>query len=867
MDKSYLPELFESSIYDEWLKNNYFNTNPDNRVAFSMVMPPPNVTGKAHVGHALNDTLQDIIIRRKRMQGFNALWVPGTDHAAIATEQVLVKDLKRNGLTKDMVGREDFLRRGWDWYRNYTHVICDQIKKLGVSCDWNRLAFTMDDNLNHAVRHVFCQYYNEGLIYKGKRVVNYCPSCKTSISDNENVHINQNTFLWHIRYPFADGSGEVICATTRPETIFGDTAVAVNPNDPRFKDKIGKELILPLVNKKIKLIGDEYCEMEFGTGAVKITPAHDPNDYEVGLRHNLEVVTCIDDDGKLTEIAGKFAGMDRIKARPFIEKALEEGGYLVKKEKYKNQVGTCERCGSFTEPKISMQWFVKMDKLVKPAIEAVKKGELKFHPKRYEKTYLNWLENIQDWCISRQIWLGHRIPVYTCENGHTFASEEEPTKCPHCHNEKLTQEEDVLDTWFSSALWPFSTLGYPKETDDLKYYYPTSALVTAYDIITFWVSKMVVSGLKFMGKVPFKDVVVHGLVKDIKGVKMSKHLGNGIDPIDMIEKYGADALRLSLINGMSMGGDVKYSEEKAKDAKIFINKLYNASKFVLQNVQDIKIKSLDTFDLKDKDKWILSNLDKLIKTVNKNLDNYAFSNAVINLIEFTISKFCDYYIEISKVDLYGDNEKAKERTQNVLYFVLVNLLKLFHPFIPFVTEYIYKNIPEHEKTIMLSSYPQKLKLKSLVNDFDKIIEIIKSIRNARAEAGVPDNKRTSIYFMTDEEDFVLKQNLAEIARLAGGINCEIISSEPLERTMKIISGETKIYIPMGQLIDSKKEKETLDKAIENIKFEIARSEKMLSNQGFVAKAPKELVENEQIKLENNRNTYQKLLTERAKLED
>ena len=458
MEKSYTPEAFEQKIYENWLKNNYFRTDPDDREHYSIVMPPLNVTGKAHIGHALDNTIQDILIRTKRMQGINTLWVPGTDHAAIATEQVLVKAMKKEGLTKEGVGREEFLRRGWDWYRQYTHVICDQLKMMGVSCDWTRLAFTMDDNLNHAVRHVFCQYYNEGLIYKGKRVVNYCPSCKTTISDNENVHIDQNTYLWYIRYPFADGQGEVVVATTRPETLFGDTAVAVNPNDPKFKGLIGKDLILPLVNKKIKLIGDDYCEIGFGTGAVKITPAHDPNDYEVGLRHNLEVVNCIDDDGKLTETAGEFAGLDRIEAREVIEKALQEGGYLVKKEKYKNQVGTCERCGSFTEPRISTQWFVKMKELAKPAIEAVKNGTLKFHPKRYEKTYLNWLENIQDWCISRQIWLGHRIPVFTCENGHTFACEHDDVECPTCGSKHLTQDNDVLDTWFSSSLWPFSTL-------------------------------------------------------------------------------------------------------------------------------------------------------------------------------------------------------------------------------------------------------------------------------------------------------------------------------------------------------------------------------------------------------------------------
>lgn len=865
MDKNYTPELFEKDIYNTWLNKGYFTTQPDGREHYSIVMPPLNVTGKAHIGHALDNTIQDILIRTKRMQGFNTLWVPGTDHAAIATEQVLVKDLKRNGLSKEAVGREEFLKRGWDWYKKYTHVICDQLKMLGVSCDWSRLAFTMDDNLNHAVRHVFCQYYNQGLIYKGKRVVNYCPSCKTTISDNENVHIDQNTFLWYIRYPFADGSGDVVVATTRPETIFGDTAVAVNPNDERFKDKIGKDLILPLVNKKIKLIGDDYCEMGFGTGAVKITPAHDPNDYEVGLRHNLDVVNCIDDNGLLTDIAGEFKGLDRIKARPIIEKALTEGGYLVKKEKYKNQVGTCERCGSFTEPRISTQWFVKMKDLVKPAIKVVKSGKLKFHPKRYEKTYLNWLENIQDWCISRQIWLGHRIPVFTCLNGHTFASEENPTKCPVCGDLHLQQDNDVLDTWFSSALWPFSTLGYPKQTDDLKYYYPTSTLVTGYDIITFWVSKMVFSGLKFMNDIPFKDVVIHGLVRDIKGIKMSKHLGNGVDPIDMIEKYGADALRLSLINGMSMGTDIKYGEEKAKEAKIFINKLYNASKFILQNIENIDIIPIEKLNLQEKDKWILNELDLLIKSVTKNIEKFSLGVATSNLIEFTVSKFCDWYIELSKVDLYGGDFDKKVKTQNVLYYVFDNLLKLFHPFIPFVTEYIYQEMPNHKETIMLTEFPTKLKVKGLSNKFEQIIEIVKSIRNTRVGLNVPDNKRTSLYILIDGNKKLLEDNLSEIAKLAYGTECKIIDKEPNEKCAKIIISNVKVYIPMGQLVDLNKEKERIQKEIDNVIFEINRSEKMLSNEGFVVKAPKELVEKEKNKLISNKQMLKRLQQEISSL--
>ncbi len=860
MEKSYTPEFFEKDIYKHWLEKNYFTSQPDAREHFSVVMPPPNVTGKAHVGHALNNTIQDILVRTKRMKGYNTLWIPGTDHAAIATEEVIARQLRHDGLKKEDIGREKFLEMGWDWYKKYGNIIIDQFKSLGISCDWSRLAFTMDERLCKAVRHVFCQYFNEGLIYKGKRVVNYCPSCKTTISDNENVYVEQNTFLWYIRYPFADGSGYVTVATTRPETIFGDTAVAVNPNDPKYKGQVGKDLILPLVNKKIKLIADDYCEMGFGTGAVKITPAHDPNDYEVGLRHNLDVVVCIDDEGKLNENAGKFAGLDRIKARAQIEQALQEGGYLVKKEKYKNQVGTCERCHNFTEPKISTQWFVKMKDLVKPAIEAVKNGELKFHPKRFEKTYLNWLENIQDWCISRQIWLGHRIPVYTCANGHAFASEEEPSVCPICNNNHLEQEKDVLDTWFSSALWPFSTLGYPEQTADLKYYYPTSVLVTAYDIITFWVSKMVFSGIKFMGQVPFKDVVIHGMVRDIKGVKMSKHLGNGVDPNDMIAKYGADALRLSLVNGMSMGTNIKYGEEKIKEAKIFINKLYNASKFVLSNLKDFSKKPLKQLKLQEKDRWILSELNQLIKSVDKNMDRYALGVCASNLIEFTVAKFCDWYIELAKVDLYGEEQERKDTTQNVLYYVFDALLKLFHPFIPFVTEYIYQNMPEHEETIMLCQYPKKIKLNE-TNDFERVINLVKEIRNARAKYNLPDNKKTSILFKLAPNDKIFKENMVAICRLAFGSDAKIVDKEPTEKCVKILAQDSVVYIPLGQLIDSEKEKERVKNEIEKLKFEIARSKKLLANEGFVKKAPKSLIENEQQKLEKNKLALQKILGE------
>ena len=853
MDKIYEPSNFESRIYDTWLKNKYFASKPDvSKQKFSIVMPPPNVTGKAHVGHALNNTIQDVLVRRKRMQGFEALWIPGTDHAAIATEEVLVKALKKEGLSKDLVGREEFIKRGEKWYADYGDLIKLQLQKLGISPDWDRTAFTMDENLCAAVRHAFVEYYKKGYIYRGKRSVNYCPSCRTTISDNENVYVEQNTFLWHIRYPFADGSGEVVIATTRPETLFGDTAVAVNPKDPRYKAFIGKDLILPLTDRKIKLIADDYSEMEFGTGAVKITPAHDPNDYEIGLRHNLDVIVCINDEGKLTEAAGKFKGMDRIEARALIEEELKKQGFLVKVEKYKNKVGTCERCGSMTEPKISTQWFVKMEELAKPAIEVVKQGKVRFIPKRFEKQYLNWLENIKDWCISRQIWLGHRIPVFYCDAcGAQIVEETDPTVCPVCGSKHLHQDPDVLDTWFSSALWPFSTLGYPKQTEELKYYYPTDVLVTGYDIITFWVSKMVFSGLEFMKDIPFKDVLINGIVRDAKGIKMSKHLGNGIDPIEMIAKYGADALRMSLINGMSMGTDLKYSEDRIKEAKIFINKIFNASKFVISATQNLKENVLN--NLAEKDKWILFNLNKTVKDFNKAMDKYNLSGALGLLMEFFVGKFCDWYIELAKLDLYGEDEKNKLTTQNVLLKVLTDSLKMFHIFIPFVTEEIYLSLPIHEKTIMLSKFPEAQNRVASSKVFDEMIKLIKAIRSLRTDYKVPDNKRTKI-FVEFSDGKKHTDLLAGINKLGFGSEIVVINSEKeLDgKYAKAISDFAVAYLPMNELVDEDKERERKQKEIESLLFEIQRSEKMLSNPKFVEKAPKSLVDEERNKLEKNK---------------
>lgn len=861
MDKTYTPENFENDIYQTWMKNKYFASfpNPDKK-PFTIVMPPPNVTGKAHIGHALNDTIQDILIRYKRMQGYEALWLPGTDHAAIATEEVLVRTLKKEGLTKEGIGREEFLARGKKWYAEYGDLIKLQLQKLGISPDWDRTAFTMDENLCAAVRHAFVQYYKKGYIYRGKRVVNYCPSCKTTISDNENVYIDQNTYLWHIRYPFADGSGDVIIATTRPETLFGDTAVAVNPRDKRYDGMIGKDLILPLTGRKIKLIADEYSEMDFGTGAVKITPAHDPNDYEIGLRHNLDIISCIDDNGKLTETAGKFAGMDRIEARSAIEAELKKQGYLVKVEKYKNKVGTCERCKSMTEPKISTQWFVKMHDLAQPAIEAVKSGKVRFVPKRFEKQYLNWLENIKDWCISRQIWLGHRIPVFYCDDcGEQIVEETDPVVCPKCGSKHLHQDHDVLDTWFSSALWPFSTLGFPRKTEELKYYYPTSVLVTGYDIITFWVSKMVFSGLEFMKDIPFKDVVINGIVRDANGVKMSKHLGNGIDPMDMIAKYGADALRMSFIVGMSMGADLKYSEDRIKESKIFINKLFNASKFVLSATQNLQ--SIDMNNLAEKDKWILSSLNKTIREYNRNMDKYNLSSALSVLTDFFVSKFCDWYIELAKIDLYAEGDsQAKLRTQSVLLKVLTDCLKLFHPFIPFVTEYIYLNLPIHEKTIMLTAFPTETKV-SASRKFEDLISLVKAVRSIRAEYKVPNNKRTKIFLVLNKP--LGEEMIAGINKLALGSETIVIGSKTdlKERYVEAICEAGVALLPIGELVDENVEKARKEKEIADLKFEIERSQKMLSNARFVEKAPKSLVDEERAKLEKNQSLLKALLSE------
>ena len=863
MEKTYNPSDWELDIYNNWLEEKVFASKPNkNKKKFSIVMPPPNVTGQLHMGHALNNTIQDIIIRHKRMQGYEAMWLPGADHAAIATEAKIVEAMASEGVTKEQIGREKFLERADAWYKKFGDRIVCQLKRLGVSCDFDRFSFTMDENLSAAVKHVFVEYYNKGLIYKGKRIVNWCPHCKTSISDTENVYKDQETSLWHIKYPLVDGSGFLTVATTRPETLFGDSAVAVNPNDERYKNFVGKDVILPLCNRTIKVIADEYCEMGFGTGAVKITPAHDPNDYDIGLRHNLEIISCILDDGKLNENAGKFCGLDRIEARPKIIEELKKQGYLLKIEKYKNKVGCCDRCKSITEPKISTQWFVKMEDLAKPAIEVCKQNKLKFVPKRFEKNYFNWLENIRDWCISRQLWLGHRLPVYYCNDcGNTMVSEQDVKVCTKCGSHSIKQEEDVLDTWFSSALWPFSTLGYPKITEDLKYYYPTNVLVTGYDIIPFWVTKMVFSGLEFMKETPFEYCCINGIVRDSQGRKMSKSLNNGIDPIEVIEKYGADATRLSLVINTSMGNDISYSYDKVESAKNFINKLWNASKFVLTTCENTSYEQdIYKLNLSTLDKWILCEFNNLTKQVNKKLDKFEQGVASNLIYEFVWNKFCDFYIEASKLDLYSENLENKTKTQKVLVYVLNGILKLLHPFTPFVTEKIYLEL--NNKSVVREEYPKYTSKLNFENEkviFEKIIDTIKNVRNTRSSLNVKDNVRTSMYILPIKNNEEIKDCLNIIGKLAGAKTINLIEKEIEGKYTKIVNEICIVYIPSDELFDNEKEKERLNKELESINFEINRSEKMLGNVNFVNKAPKALIEKEKEKLKNNIKTKEKIL--------
>ena len=873
MEKTYDPALFEDKLYANWMAKGYFTPKIDpKKDPYTIVIPPPNITGQLHMGHALNNTLQDIMVRFKRMQGHPTLWLPGTDHASIATEVKIVDKLKAEGTSKEQLGREGFLKAAWEWKKQYGGRIVEQLKKLGSSLDWSREAFTMDEKCNRAVKKVFVNLYNKGLIYRGSRIINWCPCCKTALSDAEVEYSEQDSFLWHIKYPLTDGSGFLTVATTRPETMFGDTAVAVNPSDERYASIIGKTLNLPLTDRVIPIVADEYVEKDFGSGAVKITPAHDPNDFEVGLRHNLEVIRVMNDDGTMNEKAGAaYAGLDRMVARKKVEEDLAALGLLIEKEPYKHNVGECYRCHSSVEPIVSKQWFVKMKPLAEPAIKVVKEGDIEFIPERFSKVYFGWMENIKDWCISRQLWWGHRIPAYYCEDcGEMIVSENAPERCPKCGKNHFKQDEDVLDTWFSSALWPFSTLGYPEQTEDLKYFYPTSVLITAYDIIFFWVARMIFSGLEHMGKIPFSKVMIHGIVRDKLGRKMSKSLGNGIDPLLVIDKYGADSLRFSLANGIAPGGDTRFYEEKVESARNFINKVWNASRFVMMNLEGVALLPIEKTTKTIADRWILSRLQETAKAVNENLERYEIGLAGAKMYDFVWSEFCDWYIEAIKPSLYSEDATIKQNAASNIYYVLVNILKMLHPYIPFVTEHIYLSLPIHEETIMLTSYPTydaSLYFEKEKAEFEAVMDIIKGIRNIRAEMSVAPSKRIHITVKTQNEDLI-KSGEGYLAKLAGVEKVTYDASYvPGKKVSTVVTAAAEIYIPLGDLIDYDKEIERLQKEKASLEKEIARSKGMLGNPGFVSRAPEAVVSAEKDRLAVNEEKLAKILSNIQALAD
>ncbi len=855
LNDKFNPKDFEDKIYKDWLDKNYFKPSGNKeKGSYSIVMPPPNITGKLHMGHALDETLQDILIRYKRMCGYNTLWVPGTDHAAIATEAKIVEKLKKEGLSKEDLGRDGFLEKAWEWKKEFGGTITNQLKKLGASCDWNHERFTMDEGLSEAVKHVFIKLYEKGLIYKGKRMINWCPYCNTSISDAEVEYEEEPTHLWHIRYKITGTDKYITVATTRPETMLGDTAVAVHPSDERYKDIIGKTCILPIMNKEIPIIADEFVEKEFGTGCVKITPAHDPNDYQAGLRHNLEIIEVFDENWKMTNLVPEYNGLDMYEARKLIVKKLEELGALVKIEDYNHNVGKCYRCHNTVEPKISEQWFVKMKPLAEPAIEAVKNGKIKFVPERFDKIYFNWMENIQDWCISRQLWWGHRIPAYYCKDcGEIMVSEEFPNKCTKCGSSNIYQDEDTLDTWFSSALWPFSTLGWPEQTEDLKTFYPTNVLVTGYDIIFFWVARMIFSGLEHMGEIPFDTVFIHGIVRDSQGRKMSKSLGNGIDPLEIIDKYGTDALRFSLVLGTSPGNDIRYMPEKLESAGNFANKIWNAAKFVLMNLEDYKPEPLDRNNLCYEDKWILSKLNNLCKEVNTNLENFDLGIALEKIYNFIWDEFCDWYIEIVKPRLYDKENSTRRTAQYILNKVLCDSLKLLHPFMPFVTEKIYKELYNDTESIMIAEYPiykEDLNFFKEEEDIEQIKEVITGIRNIRTKMNVHPSKKSTLIFITKEFKDLIEKSDSFIKKLGFADNIKIIpeKTDIPQNAVNIVTSKMEIFIPFEDLVDIKEEIERLEKEKSKILIEKEKTDKMLSNPGFVAKAPAAKVEEEKQKL-------------------
>ena len=867
LPKVYEPREVEGRVYEMWEKNGCFEGHRDpHKRPFTIVMPPPNVTGQLHMGHAMDCTLQDILIRFKRMQGYAALWVPGTDHAGIATQIKVEEELRKSeGLTRYDLGREKFLERVWDWKHKFGNRIVEQQKKLGASCDWSRARFTMDEGLSNAVRHVFVSLYNKGLIYKGSRIINWCPHCVTALSDAEVEYKEKPGHLWHIRYPIAGEEGRyVTVATTRPETMLGDTGVAVNPEDGRYRDIVGKKCILPLVNKEIPIVADAYVDMEFGTGCVKMTPAHDPNDFEVGLRHNLESIRVLDDNGKVVEGYGRYSGMDRYEARKAIVADLEEQGYLVKVEEHTHNVGTCYRCGTDVEPIISAQWFVKMEPLAREALRVVNDGEVKFVPDRFSKIYTNWMENVHDWCISRQLWWGHRIPAWTCEDcGGMTVSETDPTECQHCHSTHIRQEEDVLDTWFSSALWPFSTLGWPDESsEDFKYFYPTDVLVTGYDIIFFWVARMIFSACEHTGKPPFHTVFIHGLVRDDKGRKMSKSLGNGIDPLEMADQYGADALRFNLITGNSPGNDMRFYTERCEAMRNFANKIWNASRFVMMNLTIDKCELPAADALAPEDKWVLSKLNTLVKEVTENLDAYEIGVASAKVYDFLWDTYCDWYIELTKTRLQGEDEGAKLAAQNVLCFVLTELLKLLHPFMPFITEEIYQALPHEEQFIMTSRWPEyraDLAFPEEEAAMEAVMDTIKAIRARRAEMNVPPSRKAEVLIVTATPD-VYAQGRHFIQRLAYASEVKFADAAPADVSGMVtaVTHNATAYLPLSELVDIAAELERIRKEIEKAQNGLRGVEQKLSNEKFVSRAPEAVVNAEREKAAKYKELIAKL---------
>ena len=843
--KAYEPKEVEDRIYDFWMKGKYFHAEVDpKKKPYTIVIPPPNITGQLHLGHAMDETLQDTLIRWRRMQGYSALWLPGTDHASIATEAKIVEAMRKEGITKEEIGREKFLERAWAWKDQYGGRIVEQLKKLGSSCDWDRLRFTMDEGCNKAVNHVFKKLYDKGLIYRGERIINWCPHCKTSISDAEVVFEEKEGSFWHLRYPLSDGSGYIELATTRPETMLGDTAVAVHPDDERYKALVGKTVILPLVNKEIPIIADSYVEQDFGTGVVKITPAHDPNDFEVGLRHNLPVINVMDDGGVINENGGKYAGMPALEARKQIVKDLDEVGFLIKIEPIKHNVGTCYRCGTVVEPRVSTQWFVKMEPLAKPAIDAVKDGDIRFIPERMDKVYYNWMENIKDWCISRQLWWGHQIPAWYCECGETIVSEAVPTVCPKCGGTHLTRDPDTLDTWFSSALWPFSTLGWPDNTEELKYFYPTNTLVTGYDIIFFWVARMIFSGLEHMGEVPFNTVFFHGLIRDAQGRKMSKSLGNGVDPLDVISVYGADALRFTLVTGNSPGNDLRFSEEKVSASRNFANKIWNAARFILMNIKGKDIDCALPKKLYTSDKWILNRFNNVTAAVTENLEKFELGMAVSKLYDFIWDDFCDWYIELAKIRMNGADEESADSARRVLVWTMSNTLKLLHPFMPYITEEIWQTLPHDGEALIVAKWPEydeALSFPQEAKNLENVMALIRAIRTRRNEMNVPPSKKAHIYIDT-AHPAPYEEASEFIARLAYGSKVEIGTGFDVQGAVTAVTDDAKALLPMDDLVDKAAETTRLNKELANAQKQLDTVKAKLANEKFTSKAPQNVID-------------------------